>query len=151
MNTNRRIERAGSKPLNFPQSDGSLHPSEEEANDILTASSPEVMELALKYARLSELPTLTKVEADDLAYILDVATRSEILSFWIAETDHFLGHHLGLLDEDDRESYRDQQALLQDYMGQENFPLPRDQQITDYQRPYRSDLYNLEDRPIPCP
>lgn len=96
--------------------------------DLLSKSSPNVMNLAREYAKLAALPFLSEPEADRLGEILAIASDCEILSFWIVEVDHVLGHHLDLLDEDDRESYKDQQALLRDYMGTEVFPTPTDRQ-----------------------
>jgi hypothetical protein len=112
--------------------------------DLLSKSSPEIMTLVLEYARLSALPSRSEQEDDHVEYILEVANSNKILDFWIVEVDHILGHYLGLLDEDDRESYRDQQALLRDYAGTRNFPLPADKQIKTYLCPLKPNLYNSE-------
>lgn len=86
--------------------------------DILSQSTPKIMETALEYSQLAFLPHPSAEESDKLAAILATAIENEVLSFWIAEVDHCLGHHLGLLNEDSRESYMDQQALLREHLGQ---------------------------------
>jgi hypothetical protein len=87
--------------------------------DLVEQSSPEIMKLALEYANLAALAKLSEPQADRLEEILEKADDNKVLNFWITEVDHFLAHYLGLLDEDDRESYRDQQALLREYAGAE--------------------------------
>lgn len=86
--------------------------------DILSQSTPEIMEMALEYGQLSSLPNPSEEEIDKLTAILATATENDILSFWIAEVDHCLGHHLGFLNEDSRECYMDQQALLREHRGE---------------------------------
>lgn len=127
-----------------------LNASHQQEGDLLSQSSPEVMVLTLEYAKLAALPNRSIQEDDRLGEILEVATYSEILSFWIVEVDHFLGHHLGLLDEDARESYRDQQALLRDYVGTKDFPTPAHRQIADYVCTLKPELYSLDDDPVTC-
>lgn len=97
-----------------------------EAQDLLSKSSPEIMEIVSEYARLATLQNPSEQEADRMESLLDAANHSEILSFWMVEVDHFLGHYLGLLNEDHRESYRDQQALMKEYYGMEISPTPTD-------------------------
>jgi hypothetical protein len=108
--------------------------------DLVGKSSPEVMQLALEYANLAALPIPLEQQADRLGEILEQAMDNRVLSFWITEIDHMLGHHLGLLDEDARESYRDQQVLLREYVEtkRENFPVPVNRQISDYLSPSQS-------------
>jgi hypothetical protein len=86
--------------------------------DILSQSPPEIMQIVLEYGKLATLINPSEAEADRLADILADACENDVLSFWLAEVDHCLGHHLGLLDEDDREDYLDQQALLRERFGQ---------------------------------
>lgn len=127
-----------------------LNASNQKEGDFLSQSSPEVMALALEYAKLASLPNRSTQEDDRLGEILEVATYSEILNFWTIEVDHFLGHHLGLLDEDARESYQDQQALLRDYLGTKDFPTPAHRQIKDYLCTHKANLYSPDDEPVSC-
>jgi hypothetical protein len=105
--------------------------------DLVGQSSPEIMQLALEYANLAALPIPLEQQADRLGEILEQAVNNRVLSFWITEIDHMLGHHLGLLNEDARESYRDQQVLLREYVEteQKDFPVPVNRQISDYLSP----------------
>lgn len=92
--------------------------------DLVGQSTPEIMQRALEYATLAALVNPSKQQADHLGEILEESNNNPILNFWMIEVDHFLGHHLGLLDEDDRESYRDQQALLREYVSTPIVPTP---------------------------
>jgi hypothetical protein len=87
--------------------------------DLLSNSTPDTIEIVLEYIELAALSSPSDDQADRLSQILAIASENSILSFWIVEADHFLGHQLGLLNEDHRESYKDQQALLREYFGQE--------------------------------
>jgi hypothetical protein len=127
-----------------------LNMSNQQDKDLISQSSPEVMALALEYAKLAVLPQRSIEEDDRFGQILEVATHNDILSFWIVEADHFLGHHLGLLDEDARESYRDQQVLLMEYLGEKGFLTPIHKQIKTYQCTTKGDLYHPDDDPIRC-
>jgi len=84
--------------------------------DFLSKSSPKITEIAVLYAQLAALPNRSEEENDNIEKILDAANDNQLLSFWTIEIDHILAHSLGLLDEDDRESYQDQQALLMEYV-----------------------------------
>jgi hypothetical protein len=97
---------------------GTLARSKNIVNDILTQSTSEIMALALEYSQLAALPNPSDEESDRLADILGMATNDDILNFWLTEVDHCLGHHLGFLNEDHRESYRDQQSLLREHRGE---------------------------------
>jgi hypothetical protein len=101
--------------------------------DLVGQSSPAVMKRVLEYANLAALPQPSAQQEERLGEILAKAVDDEVLSFWITEVDHLLGHYLNLLDEDDRESYQDQQALLREYAGTEsaNFPVPKHQQVRE--------------------
>lgn len=85
--------------------------------DVLSMSSPQVMDLAFEYAKLAAAQSRSEDQNDRLAQILEAATQSEILDFWVTEVDHFVGHYLGLLDSDHRKLYKDQQACLAEYLG----------------------------------
>lgn len=116
------------------------------SRDLLEQSSPEILKLVLEYAKLAAIPHPLEQEANRIEEILAVANHINVLGFWIAEVDHLLGHHLDLLDEDNRESYQDQQALMRDYVGvMENFPVPRNKQIETYKCPIRRGLYPDDD------
>lgn len=105
-------------------------------SDLLQESTSEIMSLVLEYAKLASLPRLSELEESRFEEILTVAEDNEIVHFWLTEIDHVLGHYLGLLDEDDRESYRDQQAVMKEYAGViESFPIPKDKQIKNYLEP----------------
>jgi hypothetical protein len=86
--------------------------------DLLTSSTPALMEIVLEYAELASIQNPSEVQADRLGEILSIASENELLNFWLTEMDHFMGHHLGLLNEDHRESYKDQQALLREHRGE---------------------------------
>lgn len=92
--------------------------------DLLTKSTDEIMKLSLEYSKLAAKEQLSEQEADRLGEILTDAVENEILSFWINEVDHSIGHHLGLLDILDRDSDDDQKALLREYLGNEIVPSP---------------------------
>jgi hypothetical protein len=97
---------------------GTLTRSKNIVNDILTQSTSEIMALALEYSQLASRPHPSDEESDRLADILAMAVNDDILSFWLTEVDHCLGHHLGFLNEDHRESYMDQQSLLREHRGE---------------------------------
>ena len=93
-------------------------------DDLLSKSTPEIMQIAQEYGRLAAIRNPSEAEADRLGEILEMASQDCLLSFWIEEADHLLGHDLGLLDEHDRESYQDQQALLREHQGNSLSPRP---------------------------
>jgi hypothetical protein len=74
-----------------------------------------IAKLVLEYGELSTREHLLEDEADRMAEILLLATNDPLLDFWLSEIDYCLGHHLGLLDDEDRNYYRNQQALLSEY------------------------------------
>lgn len=84
-------------------------------NNFSSQSTSKIMQLASEYARLASQASLTDAEADRLGEILEKANEHPALNFWIAELDHLLSHRLNLLSEDDRESYKDQQAMMREY------------------------------------
>lgn len=93
-------------------------------DDLLSKSTPEIMQIAQEYGRLAAIRNPSDAEANRLGEILEMASQDSVLSFWIEEADHLLGHDLGLLDEDDRESYQNQQALLREHQGTSLSPRP---------------------------
>ena len=95
-------------------------------NDLLSKSSPEIVELAVEYAELSSRMNPSPDEDDRLGEILALATEDEVLSFWLTEIDHILAHHLGFLTDEARQSYEDQQALLREHRGSpiDTHPVP---------------------------
>lgn len=84
-------------------------------NNLLSQSTPMIIDLVLEYAKLATQASLTDAEADRLGEILETASEVPALNFWIAELDHLVSHRLNLLNEDDRESYKDQQAMMREY------------------------------------
>jgi hypothetical protein len=87
-------------------------------------STQEVTQLVLEYGELAIRFQLTTEEADRLGEILELATSSEALSFWITEVDHIIGHLCNVLGADDRETYKDFQSLLKEYQGGKIRPVP---------------------------
>jgi len=83
--------------------------------DVLSMSSAQVMDIAFEYSELASTPFRSEDQNDRLGQILEAATQSEILDFWVTEVDHFVGHYMGLLDSDHRKLYKDQQACLAEY------------------------------------
>ncbi|NEO30937.1 MAG: hypothetical protein F6K36_11005 [Symploca sp. SIO3C6] len=60
---------------------------------------------------------LSELEEERLAEILELANCDSQLNFWMDESNHFLGHELNLLEENDRNFYKDQQAKMREYLG----------------------------------
>jgi hypothetical protein len=88
--------------------------------------TPELNTIILDYYCLAKLETLSEPQADRLAAILEQACDDHILNFLLNEFDHLLGHDLGYLEESDRQAYKNQQALLREYLGTEILPVPND-------------------------
>ena len=84
--------------------------------NVLPDSSPELKIMLLEYYELASLYHLSEQQEERLSQILEQATCSEILAFWIAEIDHILSHKLSLLELEDRKSYQDQKAFLREYL-----------------------------------
>ncbi|WP_413164832.1 hypothetical protein ACL6C3_01895 [Capilliphycus salinus ALCB114379] len=85
--------------------------------NVLPDSSPHLQKVVLQYWELACLPYLSDKQQEQLAEILERATESEVLTFWIAEIDHIIAHKLGLLNPEERTSYQNQQALLREYLA----------------------------------
>lgn len=79
--------------------------------------APSLMEIVREYCSLMNLTELSDLEEERLAEILELANSDNCLDFWINEANHFIGHELGLLKEDDRNFYKDQQAKMREYLG----------------------------------
>lgn len=85
--------------------------------DILTESTDEIIAFVEEYAVLTSSNSLSDKQAQRLCEILELSQNISLLAFWLNEVDHFIGHHLGYLDEKDRRQYGNQQALLREHMG----------------------------------
>jgi hypothetical protein len=92
-------------------------------NDIASQSSEEIMEIVREYARITYRCNHPRSEKEEqlIDDILKMAESDGVLEFWLSETDHILGHLQGNLDEDARESYKDQYAVLREYLGEDYF------------------------------
>ena len=75
-----------------------------------------------EYCELASKKTLSEEDADRLSKILTQAEQDHHLSFLLNEADHFMAHHLGLLDVTQRHRYEDQQAKLREYLGSQKSP-----------------------------
>ncbi|MFB2838458.1 peptidoglycan-binding domain-containing protein [Floridanema evergladense] len=64
----------------------------------------------LEYCRLASRSTLSEPEADRMAEILELALSDSFLDFLINEADHFLAHHLDLID---KSFIKNEQAKLE--------------------------------------
>jgi hypothetical protein len=97
--------------------------------DIAKQDSPHLTKILEEYARISSQNSQISGEDEELmTEILEASQQYEILEFWLSEVDHILSHHQGDLDEDARESYKDQYAAFceyaLDYKGQSGFKFP---------------------------
>jgi hypothetical protein len=86
-------------------------------HDLVSSFSPKIRAKVLEYAKLSAQGALSESEADCLEQILTIAAEDEELNFWLTEIDHVLGHEMGFLTDEARQSYEDQQALLREHHG----------------------------------
>jgi hypothetical protein len=75
------------------------------------------LEIIYEYYELALLSELNEAESIIINEILDLATKDNLINFWLSEIDHLLGHRLGLLDDPNRKSYADQKAMLREYLG----------------------------------
>lgn len=85
--------------------------------DILAKSTPTIMNIVREYYQLRVLSSLSNQQADRIGEILELTNTNQILNVWITEVDHAVGHERNLLDQACRASYKDQQALLREYLG----------------------------------
>ncbi len=83
--------------------------------DCFTTLSASSEKLIIEYAMLASLTELNRQQEEKLSEILEQASQSETIAFWIAEVDHILGHSLGFLKPQDRHSYEDQKAWLREH------------------------------------
>jgi len=65
-----------------------------------------------EYTELALLPELSEADADRMYAILVQAGNDPLLSFWLDEMDHCIGHRLSLMDEESQKQYKEQQSLL---------------------------------------
>ena len=75
--------------------------------------TPESKKIIQEYFQLALLPQLSQSQAQRMSEIMEMAESSEILSFWLNEADHLIGHKLNLIDEDE---CKNQQARLREYL-----------------------------------
>lgn len=75
-------------------------------DDIADLSSPTLLctpdrykDMLLEYCTLAIQSTLTEIEQDRMAEILQMGVEDAVLNFWLEEGDHLVAHHLGLIDE----------------------------------------------------
>jgi hypothetical protein len=98
--------------------------------DITSQSSKEIISIVLEYARISSNFQHSQREDCLVDDILKMAESNNILEFWLSEVDHILSHHQGFSDEDARESYKDQYAVLCEYISQPSLNyIPQDCQL----------------------
>lgn len=90
-----------------------------ELTDELSELSHPFRHILLEYYQLTSMACLSEEQQERLQQILDLAGCSEGMAFWLAELDHVISHKLGVLDSDKIESYKDQQALLREYLTSE--------------------------------
>jgi hypothetical protein len=79
--------------------------------------APSLLEVVREYCSLMLRPELSELEEERLAEILELANYDSQLNFWIDESNHFIGHELNLLKEDDKHFYKNQQAKMREYLG----------------------------------
>lgn len=100
----------------------SVQTSKTSTGDIASESSINLMRVVQEYVRLnSRLNRLSTEDEDLIDKILQTAQENPLLEFWLSEADHILSHQQGDLDEDARESYKDQHAILREYMDLPGF------------------------------
>lgn len=85
--------------------------------DLIAKSTPNTMKVVREYYQLRVLPNLSDQQADRIGELLELTKTDQILNVWITEVDHAVGHERNLLDQACRSSYKDQQALLREYLG----------------------------------
>ena len=84
-------------------------------NDLITVSELPI-QLALEYGKLTLHPNISEHEANRIEEIMALACDDPLLDFWLSEIDHCIGHRLGLLDGENLEIIRNQEALLREYL-----------------------------------
>ncbi|NJR70046.1 MAG: hypothetical protein HC771_16405 [Synechococcales cyanobacterium CRU_2_2] len=103
------------------------------------------MKIVHEYARITYRCNHPRSEEEEelIDDILKMAETNGVLEFWLSEIDHILGHLQGNLDEDARESYKDQYAVLREYLGEEHFDFakpPKKLPLTKNRRSRAQDL-----------
>jgi hypothetical protein len=84
--------------------------------DLISASTPEVIQIALEYGNLAANPSLSEAQAERMGEVLELATHSPVLSFWVAMIDSYLDERLGWLKQGDRPEANHQQVVLIEYL-----------------------------------
>lgn len=92
--------------------------STQEENEIQLHPVQKWSGLAREYIRLSINSTLSDEQVERLDCILVIAEREPWLNFLIQEIDYEVGKRLGLLSNDQIETYLDQQAKLSEFHGE---------------------------------
>lgn len=70
-----------------------------------------------EYCQLASLKELSEQDVKRLEEILILAKLNPELTFLLNEADHFMAHDLGLLNDSNRKTYKDQQSKLREYLG----------------------------------
>lgn len=84
-------------------------------SDILDkVSDPKTVALIREYIDLTKLSELNEYQSKRYGEILFLAERNEDIDFLINETEHILGHKLGILDV---ELIKNSQSLLRERLG----------------------------------
>lgn len=66
-----------------------------------------------EYCCLASLNTLSETEVQRIADILEIAQTDPRINFWITEADHFIGHKLNIINENE---HKNLQARLREYL-----------------------------------
>ncbi len=91
-------------------------------NSMVIPLTPEQKEIINEYYQIAALKNFTEEQAQRMQEILIIAQSDAIIDFFITEADHFIGHWLNIIDEN---QLKDQQAILSEYLE------------TDYMDKYR--------------
>uniref|UniRef100_UPI001177B1C7 hypothetical protein n=1 Tax=Calothrix rhizosoleniae TaxID=888997 RepID=UPI001177B1C7 len=75
--------------------------------------TPEQKEIVNEYCQIAVLKNLTEKQAQRMQEILTIAQSDPTIDFFITEADHFIGHWLNIIDEN---QFKDQQAILSEYL-----------------------------------
>jgi hypothetical protein len=111
-----------------------------EGNEVFLSDS-EATAFAHEYAKLASCEVRSEAVEARIDAILEMAVHNDLLSAKIAEVDYQLGSMLNLLTPDAQHSYRNQQAFLQEHLGDPDCIVPKEKQIKSYQQPQDPTLY----------
>ncbi len=98
-----------------PTFDTQSQPMDQIATAIFGQRSDRYQALILNYCTLALQPELSEADEAAMGEILAQAVEDPLLSFWLDEADHWLGHQLQLLQED---TLKHQQGKLRRQLGQ---------------------------------